>query len=115
MEIVNLVAKRKQDITMVKDQVEWCLYHYKWTRNCDIELTWCLWQEFYGLNTMYVSKEDMKRMPTQETVKRLRAKFNSTWIYYPTDPEVLKNRRLSADIYNSYYWKNTDVSFAPTL
>lgn len=112
---IILFEKRKKDITMIKDQVEWCLHSYVWTRNSDLELTWCVWQEFYWLNTMYIYKEDMKRMPTQETVKRLRAKFNSLWVYYPTSLQILKNRRLSQDVHTAYYSKNSEIYFSPSL
>ena len=67
----------KNNISRLKDKVEWCLKNYVWTRNCEIELLWCVWQEFYEVDTMYISKADMKKMPTQESIKRLRAKFNS--------------------------------------
>lgn len=96
----------KEHLRTQKDKVEYCLLHYSWTRDNDIDLLRAVRQQFYRLNTLYVSKDDMKRLPTQESIKRIRARFNSKGMYYPTKPEIIKDRGLNMEVYKQYYREN---------
>lgn len=92
------MLQRKDQLTKLKEKVERCLQNHVRTRNCDIDLMRDVRQEFYDIDTRYVSKDDLKRLPTQESVKRIRAKLqNELNIYLPTKREVAKRRGLNRE------------------
>lgn len=97
------MPKTKEQLTRLTDKVEWCLIHYPETRNDDIELLRKLRQHFYKIDSFFITKDQMHQVPTQESVKRIRAKFNQHGQYYPTKLEVVKQRRLNQEVYHKHY------------
>lgn len=97
-------------IANLKNKVEYCLENYPDTRNSDIKLTNCIWIQYFNQKlfkvvetrefniekaTYAVKLIDLYDLPKEDTVKRIRAKFNSEGKYLPTDPEVIKQRKLN--------------------
>lgn len=89
-------------ITTLKSQLEQCLIEFPETANSDIKLTNAIWYKFYREylflneeNELCVKIKDLYDLPKEDTVKRIRAKFNSEGKYLPTDPEVIKQRKLN--------------------
>ena len=85
----------------LKEMVEHCLKTYPDTRNSDIKLTNQIWVVYYldKIKIMddgyYVKLLDLYDLPREDNVKRIRATFqNDRGLYLPTDPKVLKQRRL---------------------
>ncbi len=80
----------------LKKQVELCLTEQPESRNSDIMLTILVWQRFYSVGDT-LDLKSLYYLPTQESIKRVRAQFNQRKRYMPTDPEVIRNRRLQAE------------------
>ena len=95
-----------QHLKKIKDKVAFCLENYPDSRNNDIDLTWYVRTTFYGIIFDYVSREQMHKLPTQETVKRIRAKFNEYGEFMPTDPKVWKQRKLNEEQYREIFGQN---------
>ena len=93
----------------LKKKIEYCLQKYPETRNSDIKLTNSIWVEYYGdklikiNDRLLVHLTDLYELPTQESVKRIRAKLNEQGLYLPTSEEVLKQRRLLEKKYRLEY------------
>jgi len=93
----------------LKEKIEYCLQKYPETRNSDIKLTNSIWVEYYGdklikiNDRLLVHLTDLYELPTQESVKRIRAKLNEQGFYLPTSEEVLKQRRLLEKKYRLEY------------
>jgi len=94
----------------LKQKVEHCLTKYPETRNSDIKLTNSIWVEYYSKylkrddkGNLMVRLLDLYELPTQESVKRVRAELNSNKKYLPTDKNVLKQRRLLEKEYRYKY------------
>ena len=75
----------------LKHQVEKCLSTFPESRNSDIALTILIWQHFHGVGES-LDLRQLYFLPTQESVKRIRAQFNQHGKYLPTDPVVAKAR-----------------------
>jgi len=84
----------------LKEQVEDILKTIPETRNSDIKLTLNIWVKFFPEKVKivdeerYVKMKDLYDLPREDNVKRIRAKFNEKRLYLPTNPEVLRRRRL---------------------
>ena len=93
----------------LKSKIEFCLNKYPDTRNSDIKLTNSIWVEYYGSKLVRINGRllvhltDLYELPTQESVKRIRAKLNEQGFYLPTSEEVLKQRRLLEKKYRLEY------------
>lgn len=93
----------------LKSKILHCLEKYPETRNSDIKLTNAVWYEFHNDKIKriddknYVALTDLYDLPTQESIKRTRAKLNSEGKYMPTSQEVLENRRLLEKKYREEY------------
>jgi hypothetical protein len=93
----------------LKKKIKYCLQKYPETRNSDIKLTNSIWVEYYGdklikiNDRLLVHLTDLYELPTQESVKRIRAKLNEQGLYLPTSEEVLKQRRLLEKKYRLEY------------
>ena len=100
----------------VKQQVEQCLIKEPETRNSDMLLWLTVCKMFHNENlsaysrvvgdllgdhlmTHYGDISKMKSLPSTESVRRNRQWFNEHGHYFPTDPEVLKQRKLSVARY----------------
>ena len=88
------------ELKTIKSQVEHCLISYKDARNSDILLRQQIIRIFYpekikNLNGYEaILFRDEYDVPTQEAVKRVRAKFNSEGSYWPTDLKVAIGRGI---------------------
>jgi hypothetical protein len=85
---------------ILKNEIEWCLKERPNTRNSDKLLWISVCYNFYCLDN-WIPFKDLREFtdyimiaPSEDDVKRWRARFNKEELYWPTDPEVLKHRRL---------------------
>lgn len=83
----------------IKEQVGFCLEHYKGTRNCDIKLMIRVWLEFYPnqlelrSSGYHINVEQLYSLPREDSIKRFRAYYqNEQKLYPPTTWEVAKRR-----------------------
>lgn len=79
------------------------------SRESDQYLTLTIWARYYTsklrideLGKKWIKLSDIMDLPREDAVKRIRAKFNEKGQYLPTNPKVIKQRRL-----NISKWKNT--------
>lgn len=96
----------------LKDKVLQGLAQCPEARDDDIKLTNWIWLNYYA---DHISKNeqgeyvvrliDLYRLPREDAVKRLRAKFNEQGKYLPTNKEVLKKRRLLEKDCREYFNK----------
>lgn len=93
----------KEKIKRLSDRVEFVLQNYPQTRDCDVELTRMVWKKFYNVVDDFISRQEMKLLPREDGIKRIRAKFNSKGHYYPKDLAVVKRRKLNEEVYYNYY------------
>lgn len=77
----------------LKRQVHTCLAQYPEARNSDITLTILVWQRYYSVEQS-IDLKSLYYLPTQESIKRVRAQFNQHGQYLPTDPKVAKARGM---------------------
>lgn len=85
----------------LQQKIEHCLEKYPETRNSDIKLTNAVWIEFHNSklfkieNTFAVKIIDLYELPSQDDVKRIRAKIqNNLHKFLPTSEEVRKQRKI---------------------
>ena len=88
------------EIKTLKKRVEHCLQEYPKTRDCDVTLTIQVWREFYRerIETNCVRFDQLFFLPSQDSIKRVRAKLqNNDMKYPPTTWEVAKKRQMNED------------------
>lgn len=99
-------------------QVKWCLERHPNSRNSDKTLTILLWHEFYRKlvkkstldNQLYIKLNDVYALPSQDAIKRVRARFqNDKKKYLPTRLDVARKRG-----YNEEEWRSL-LGFNPEL
>lgn len=93
-EVEELANKLKT----VKERVEFVLRNYPETRNDDFYL-WLIYVRLFckelAKYISYIPYEVLKKAPKFETIRRVRQKIqNEEHKYLPTNPKVLKKRRL---------------------
>lgn len=88
----------------LKAMVEECLRNIPETRNSDIELMIAIWRRYYpqrirkgATGEEGVWLRDLRDLPREDNVKRVRAKFNAEGKYYPTDWKVAQARGIKED------------------
>jgi len=94
----------------LKSQVEFVLKEFPESRNSDITLMIELWKAYYpsklktgATGEKGVWLKDLYELPTQDNIKRIRAHFqNDLNLYLPTDPKVVKQRRISEDKWREF-------------
>lgn len=89
---------------MISEVVEKILRNLPDTRNSDILLTIEVWREVCpekirkgASGSEGVWLDDLFFMPTQDNVKRVRAKLNAEQKYFPTDWKVARARGIKED------------------
>lgn len=95
--------------TQLKDQVEKVLQDTPETRNSDIALTIEVWKRYYSAFVGQTKSGDdaiklisLYQLPTQDNIKRIRAKFqNDELKYLPTKKEVAKQRRINEEVWRA--------------
>ena len=98
------------DLKTTKSKVEWCLKNRPNTREDDTLLALSVWKNFYrsdfenllifSLKSLEIdfphifktAGGDMNKLPSFESCRRLRQKFNEQGLYLPEDETVLKRR-----------------------
>ena len=97
----------------LKDKILYCLENYPRTREDDITLTLTLWWKFYNDHIKevdgeyYVKCVSLRDIPREDHIKRVRATIqNEENKYLPQNPEVRKQRKISADKWRKYLWYN---------
>lgn len=87
------------EIKRVSGQVEACLLSFPRTRDSDILLRQQIIKSYYPEKIYLVNGkeailfEDEFGFPTQEAVKRIRAKFNEQGKYLTSNPQIRKQRK----------------------
>ena len=88
--------------TEIKEQVEKILETLPITRNDDLKLTAAVWGKYYPQCIIWVQGEpaiklrNLKSVPTQDVIKRIRAKIqNEEHRFLPTTLEVARRRKWS--------------------
>jgi hypothetical protein len=90
------------EILTVTEQVEYVLNNYEHTRENDKVLTVTVWRIFYKVSHTITVEAYLNDLPTQDIIKRIRAKFNSKGAYLPKDPEVCRARKILEDVYTEF-------------
>lgn len=94
-------------------QVRAILQNHEPSRNSDITLMIQLWIRFYpslvkkittlGSTQLYVRLTDLRELPREDNIKRVRAKIqNVEKKYVPTNPEVAKKRGWEIEAWRNY-------------
>lgn len=105
------------DLKTTKSKVEWCLINRIGTRGDDMILALSVWKNFYrsdfeqliklslgaleiDLPTFLQQKTsgDMNKLPSFESCRRLRQKFNEKGLYLPSDENILKRRGKRSEV-----------------
>lgn len=88
-------------IDKLKEKVEIILKNVLRSREDDQYLTLCIWVKYYSdllfkdeSGKYCVRLEDTMKLPKEDNVKRIRAKFNEQGLYLPTNPNVIKKRKI---------------------
>lgn len=97
----------------LKQQILFCLEEYRETRDNDTLLTVMVWKEFHKKslfikNGIYCVKlSTILKLPSQDNVKRIRARIQNTEkMYLPSDPEVREKRRIAEKEWLAWARKN---------
>lgn len=83
----------------LKGQVEYFLINHPNTRDSDLKLMLNIWYKFYPKYIMetpdgkFVNLKYIYELPTQDNIKRLRAKFNEDGKYLTDKPQIRKQRK----------------------
>ena len=104
----------------IKQQVEWVLANLPETRNSDIALTIALWKKYYPAYIKVATKESggaefgiylssLYTLPTQESIKRIRALIqNDEHKFLPTEEKIRRARRIKEEWYRQYINSQTE-------
>jgi hypothetical protein len=94
----------ENNLNTLKKQIEMVLRDYPDTRNSDKLLTWKLWKQFYSKSLYtYITMDEFFKLPTEDTIKRIRAKIQNTdFKYLPTYWEIAKQRRWRESKWRSF-------------
>jgi hypothetical protein len=97
-----MIKYNKQKGVDLKGMIENVLEIEPETRNSDIALMIEIWKRYFSeylFNTLdcAVFLNDLYKLPREDHIKRIRADFNSRGMYLPTDPQVIKQRRINID------------------
>jgi hypothetical protein len=104
----------KQD--QLKTRVSGVLAEFPDTRNCDIKLMIYLWNKYYPAHIKNTSGgqgiflSSLYTLPTQESIKRVRAIIqNDEHRWLPTDEKVRRRRRVLEEEYRT--WVNSQTEY----
>lgn len=99
-----------QDIKTLKQQVETVLREFPEARNSDITLMIELWKKYYselmihnGLGDFSIELKELYQLPREDLIGRARRLIQSDKSriielrYLPTDPEVLRQRKINEE------------------
>lgn len=90
-------------------QIEDILQNNPQTRNSDITLMIELWKRHYQHKVVTTQNgrqgvcfESFYSLPREDTIKRIRARFNAKFMYLPTEVEVAKARGILEDRWREF-------------
>lgn len=88
------------------DKVERCLIDFPETRNSDVALTHRIIYQYHNshikkFEDIWWTTTTIQKQIREDHVKRLRATFNSRGMYLPTEPKVLKQRKLLEKVWHN--------------
>lgn len=99
---VTTPAERAVAFKKLSDKVEFVLRKYEEARNDDIELTICVWQEFYNVGDA-ISLEQLRELPRESAIVRIRASIqNAEGKYWPTNLAVARKRGIEEVAWQEY-------------
>lgn len=104
---MGYVEKLESDLIVMIENI---FKEFDDTRNNDRVLTWKIWEVYYGVNGVVTREQYISDvLPTQDNVKRIRARIqNELGKYPPTDWKVAKKRAwLEID------WRSAMAKFPP--
>lgn len=94
----------KRVLKRIKSDVEHFLANVPESRNNDRILTLLIWRRHLGKDELNV--RDLMRLPTQESIKRMRARFQEQGLYLPTDPVIFeKRKRYTKNVMSVLRWE----------
>ena len=93
------VEKAKEKLYNVKALVQEFLEDVPETRNSDRMLTAMIRRKLLWTEALTI--HDVMRLPTQESIKRMRARFQQQGLYMPTDPNVADKRNAHQGVVKS--------------
>lgn len=103
-------------LKVMKGQIEQMLSEYPETRNSDLRLTQAVWWRFYNQyieiieGKYYISLPNLFNVPSQDDIKRIRAKIqNDEHKYLPTNWEVAKLRHWKEEEYRKFLGYNPEL------
>jgi hypothetical protein len=93
----------------LQSQVEDILNRIPETRNSDKKLTWAVWRYFYSIG-MQITEEQFMDLPSQDSVKRIRAKLqNDDHRYLPTNLEIALKRGFKEEEWREWLGYRNDL------
>jgi len=101
----------------LEQKIIYCLEKYPETRNSDTKLTNAIWLEFYkdklfstADGNAAIKLIDLYNLPTQDDVKRIRAKIqNEKHLFLPTSIEIRKKRKIKEEDWRKYLGYNPEL------
>ena len=107
-----------KNLKKLQDKVEYCLSNFPDSRNNDILLSLILWTKFYGVKE-YIHVDNFYKLPSQDSIKRIRAKFqspdNKNPQYLPTKISVAIKRGWQEEKWRSYLGYNPELRTVSVL
>lgn len=80
----------EKEIKTVTKLVE---YHLSTDERCRNDDKWLIYKVFRNFTNIYIPFEDFNKMPSFDSVRRVRQKTQANGDFLPTSPEVIKRRR----------------------
>ncbi len=90
-------------IIKLRDKVETILREDPNARNSDVTLTILIWMRFHPekIEGDYLLLGHLYNLPREDNIKRIRAKFNASGKYLPTDLAIAKRRGIKEEEWRS--------------
>jgi hypothetical protein len=80
--------------------VEFILKQEPETRNSDDYLVYCVWckvEDATKADGIHLNLTKLKALPSYDTISRIRRKFQEESMYLPTNPAVIRKRRIKEE------------------
>lgn len=103
-----------QNLKKVKDIVWHILEREPATRNSDKLLAIRVWKIISGGKDT-IELEEILALPSYETIRRARQKYQEQWMYQPTSEEVKKRRHRNTKSLLDHLYNTTKVDHAEAI
>lgn len=101
----------EKEFQNTEELVRSVLEDYKKARNSDEFLVWVVWRKLQGLDLNKFAEGGFADARNAETIRRNRAKIqNDDGDLLPTDPEVIKNRKIKEEKVQQYFGQGEKLS-----